>query len=517
MFDKVRELSSKGKTNTQIAFDLGIDRHRVGRYLRMSRNEFVTSKAYKRNYVRLLDKYEQKIYQYIYLHPFVSSAEVGDYIRKYFPEVGRVSRKTVYNYTKYIRAKYSIAQVGYEQHRIMTQLEATPYGYQAQVDFGERRVPVAGSNGHKRIYFMAMVLSRSRYKFVFMSDTPFTTEKSIYAHELAFEFFGGVPETILYDQDKCFLYKEYYGDNQLTYKFKRFVDDIGFRPEFCHKNDPESKGKVENVVKYVKGNFMRTQEFTTIAQYNKEAIDWLNRTGNQLEHSVTKLIPAQEFLEEIKSLRPYYGKPTAPNIEPVPYNVSKTNVIHYKGNTYSLPYGTYKHPRQKCYVLVQHNELIVYATQTGKELTRHTISSKRGQYINKEAHKRPLDKTVAQLEEQIMTYVQSDDFMYKLLANLKIELGNYYKSHLKHLIAHLKDYSKEDLLQGVKWCVLHDVASAYRLQEVVCTMSKKSPQELDSSQIKLLGQADHQAMATPEKSTISTYNEILQICPTQNN
>ena len=75
----------------------------------MSRNEFVASKAYKRNYVRLLDKYEQKIYQYIYLHHFVSSAEVGDYIRKYFPEVGRVSRKTVYNYTKYIRAKYSIA------------------------------------------------------------------------------------------------------------------------------------------------------------------------------------------------------------------------------------------------------------------------------------------------------------------------------------------------------------------------------------------------------------------------
>ena len=33
MFDKVRELSSKGKTNTQIAFDLGIDRHRVGRFV----------------------------------------------------------------------------------------------------------------------------------------------------------------------------------------------------------------------------------------------------------------------------------------------------------------------------------------------------------------------------------------------------------------------------------------------------------------------------------------------------
>lgn len=70
----------------------------------------------------------------------------------------------------------------------MTQLQETPYGYEAQVDFGERRVPVAGSHNKIKIYFFAMVLSRSRYKYTYMSDTPFTAEKAIYAHELAFQF-----------------------------------------------------------------------------------------------------------------------------------------------------------------------------------------------------------------------------------------------------------------------------------------------------------------------------------------
>jgi len=77
-----------------------------------------------------------------------------------------------------------------------------PYGYEAQVDFGERRVPVAGNNSKIKIYFFATVLSRSRYKYMYMSDTPFTAEKAIYAHELVFHFFGGIPEVVLYDHNQ---------------------------------------------------------------------------------------------------------------------------------------------------------------------------------------------------------------------------------------------------------------------------------------------------------------------------
>ena len=107
-------------------------------------------------------------------------------------------------------------------------------------------------------------MSRSRHKYIYYQRTPFTSAAAIYAHELAFEFFGGIPKKILYDQDKVFISSENFGDYILTDKFKRFCTSVHFEAVFCRKSDPESKGKVENVVKYVKNNFLKGQNFTNI-------------------------------------------------------------------------------------------------------------------------------------------------------------------------------------------------------------------------------------------------------------
>ena len=53
----------------------------------------------------------------------------------------------------------------------------------------------------KKIYFFSMVLSRARYKYYYYQDRTFTTIEAIFAHELAFVFFEGIPEVIVYDQD----------------------------------------------------------------------------------------------------------------------------------------------------------------------------------------------------------------------------------------------------------------------------------------------------------------------------
>ena len=54
------------------------------------------------------------------------------------------------------------------------------------------------------------------------------------------------------------------GDYLLTNGFGRFVNDIGFEVIFCRKGNPGSKGKIENVVKYVKENFLRGRKYTNI-------------------------------------------------------------------------------------------------------------------------------------------------------------------------------------------------------------------------------------------------------------
>jgi transposase len=62
-------------------------------------------------------------------------------------------------------------------------------------------------------------------------------------------------------EDKVFIVDESLGDVVLTQSFKRYSESESFDCVFCRKADPQTKGKVENVVKYVKYNFLRGRHF----------------------------------------------------------------------------------------------------------------------------------------------------------------------------------------------------------------------------------------------------------------
>lgn len=51
-----------------------------------------------------------------------------------------------------------------------------------------------------KVYFFVMVLCRSRKKYIWFSKVPFTSELAIYAHEKAFEYYGGKPLKIINDK-----------------------------------------------------------------------------------------------------------------------------------------------------------------------------------------------------------------------------------------------------------------------------------------------------------------------------
>lgn len=97
-----------------------------------------------------------------------------------------------------------------------------------------------------------------------LQASPFTTATSVYAHQLAFEYFQGVPKNIIYDQDRVFMVDENLGVLVITSGFRSYVDSENFEEIFCRKTDPESKGKVENAIRLVKYNFLRGREFTNV-------------------------------------------------------------------------------------------------------------------------------------------------------------------------------------------------------------------------------------------------------------
>lgn len=71
-----------------------------------------------------------------------------------------------------------------------------------------------------------------------------------------FEHIAGIPGEIVTDQDKTMVVSENKGDIIYTEKVKYFIEEMGMRMYVCRKNDPESKGKIENAIQYIKNNIL---------------------------------------------------------------------------------------------------------------------------------------------------------------------------------------------------------------------------------------------------------------------
>ena len=105
MWYKIKELFSKGQSYSQISRNLGIDRHRVSKYLHMSETEFLSSEAYSRNYTHKMDAYESFVLNELRSCPSYSSKQIEDHLKEaYGKEVEGICSKTVFNYVVHIRA-----------------------------------------------------------------------------------------------------------------------------------------------------------------------------------------------------------------------------------------------------------------------------------------------------------------------------------------------------------------------------------------------------------------------------
>jgi hypothetical protein len=83
------------------------------------------------------------------------------------------------------------------------------------------------------------------------------TETFLDGHRRAFEFFGGVPRRISYDNSKIAVTRVICGrERQLTDAFLKLQSHHLFEHHFCLVGRPNEKGHVENLVGYARRNFL---------------------------------------------------------------------------------------------------------------------------------------------------------------------------------------------------------------------------------------------------------------------
>jgi transposase len=125
---------------------------------------------------------------------------------------------------------------------------------EAQVDFGEAVVVIAGLEAKAHFFTMDLPHSDDCFVIAFPGET---TEAFLEGHVQAFAYFGGVPTRILYDNTKLAVAK-ILGDGrrQRTRAFSELQSHYLFAEKFGRPAKGNDKGKVENLIGYARRNFM---------------------------------------------------------------------------------------------------------------------------------------------------------------------------------------------------------------------------------------------------------------------
>lgn len=516
MWHKVKELAAKGLKTGQISLLLGVHRDTVRKYKRMSESEMhhLVERPYQNRQKKLAD-YAGYVENLLKASPYLTAPQVLDHLKETYADLPSVSDKTVYNFVMAIRQAIDLPKTK-EEVRQMVKLPDPDYGREAQVDWGEKNMITA--NGRwKRVYFFVMVMSRSRKKFVYFQDMPFTARMTAYAHHLAFEYFGGVPQTILYDQDAVLIVCENLGDYRMTAEMEAFSKSAGYTPIFCRPADPQSKGKVENAVGYVKNNFIKGHMFSTVENLNKEVLGWLERTGNGHRHATTRLVPDEEFIKEKPYLKPYTGHMERPAGQGRPYNVRRDNTISYKGCFYSLPLGTYAGDDTKV-LLVEptDKEIEIYSPSTGEFLISYQVSLIKGKHITKPELSRTTKADPSDAENVLTGMFRSDasqNMMRSYLELIKEKQPRYYNAGVRVLarvFGQLSAAIAETLLDNIH---KNKVTNAYDVAEIANAMLVRSGQaSLNDSPSRYgkRGRKPATANLTPEKTNLKDYDKLIE-------
>ncbi len=424
MIHQIKALYNHGNglSERQIAKALGISRNTVSKYLKLP-EPAITTLLSDTDRVKKLDDHRDYIIQQLQTYPGLSAVKV---LRKLKAKVDdmAVSDRSVRRYIQALKQEISFKQSRYYE----PVLDMIP-GEQCQVDGGELRGVMIGGR-ETTVYFTVFVLSYSRLLHVSVSQRPTDTGMLIHQHDAAFRYFGGMPQECVYDQTKRVVINEVFRELTLNQRFHQYATAAGFHIRTCEGYDPESKGKVEAGVKYVKHNGLYGETFVDWRDLEQYVADWLDRTANQRRHGSTGQSPRALYAREEKARMLPYLPPScldAAAAVVVTRKADKTGLIAWQSNKYSVPMA-YQNARVG--VCEQDGQLRISDLSSGEVIAEHGVCLDKGQILKNTHHYRDRDLRVEALEQELQQLLGHPDRALALCTVLKASSPKIYKDQL---------------------------------------------------------------------------------------
>lgn len=286
----IKILHQQGHSQREIAKQLGISRNTVKKYL--ERDEDKPSYATRPVKPKKLDPFKDYIKQRIALAvPVHLSAVV---LLREIQEQGYDGGCT--------RLRQFLAELrGSNKVETLIRFETEP-GQQLQVDWGKMR------GGQSPLHAFVAVLGYSRALFVHITDN-MRYDTLECCHRLAFDYFQGIPQQIWYDNMKTVVIERHaygVGHHRFHQGLYQFAKTMGFIPKLCRPYRPQTKGKVERMVQYVRNNFYAPLSTKLSASglmldvdtANRQLLPWLNEIANVRVHDTINEQPIKRLERE---------------------------------------------------------------------------------------------------------------------------------------------------------------------------------------------------------------------------
>ena len=228
--------------------------------------------------------------------------------------------------------RQAVAPQGNRGRRYMTEP-----GEAFQVDWGF--ADVLDSSGHTyRVACFAVICHCCGQRYV--EFFPNARQENLFIGMIhAFQYMG-IPRFVLTDNMKSVVIRRDLEGHPVWQKdYEAFMKVLGFETKLCKPRHPFTKGKVERLIRFVKGNFLADRVFSNITDLNRQALEWCNRQ-NSLYHKATDGVPQRIHLslcaEHLKELQKtdavgYYLCPMR--------KITFDGFVNYEGRRFGVPYS----------------------------------------------------------------------------------------------------------------------------------------------------------------------------------
>jgi Integrase core domain len=206
-------------------------------------------------------------------------------------------------------------------------------GQQAQVDWGDLGTVRFPDGSKQTLSGFVFTLGHSRALFADVA-TDQTLPTLLRLHEAAFAALGGIPKEILYDQMKTVtLGTDARGEILWHPLFREFAAYWCFTPRLCRPYRPQTKGKVESGIGYLRKSFLCGRQADSVADLRGQLWGWQREVANQRVHGTTRQVVAEQ-----PHLQPLLGRAPFPLSGGQLRRVGRDAYVTYQANRYSVPW-----------------------------------------------------------------------------------------------------------------------------------------------------------------------------------